>query len=320
LADETLLPIPQRALVTGATGFIGGALVRRLVAAGCETTLLVRPGGGNDGRLTDLAGRVAVRAAAATDMEGIAAIVAESQAQVVFHLGAHNISAHRPADIVPLIESNVTLSTGLCDAMVRSGCPTIVAMGSAWQHGDGAAYRPICLYAAAKQAMQDVFDFYARSSGLRCVALKLFHAYGPGDPRARLLTQLCRAAVRGGEVKMTEGRQIIDLTHVDDVVAALLTAAGPALPGPDDASAQSFSIASERPMMVRDLVALVERIADRPVRVLWGAYPYKPLEFFHPVSMGARLPGWAPRVSLEQGIANLIAAEYADTLGTGAGS
>ena len=304
--------VPQRALVTGATGFIGGVLARRLIAGGCVTTLLVRPGS-DVANLADIASRAAICPAAVDDVEGIAAIVAAARPNVVFHLGVHNISMHRPSDIVPLFQSNVTGSAILCDAMVRGSCPTIVAVGSALQHGDGAPFGPVCLYAAAKQAMQDVFEYYAQCHSLRSITLKLFHAYGLGDRRPRLLRLLCRAAVCGETLETTEGHQVIDLTHVDDVVAALLRAADTSFAA-GDGHAQSFSIASGRPVTVRQLADLVQHIAGRPLPIVWGVLPYKPREFFAPVSLGERLSGWAPRITLEQGIAEMIAAEDANHL------
>lgn len=298
---------PRRAVVTGAGGFIGGRLALRLAAEGWEVSLLRSCEAGTTGLPTGP--NLIERRVDFHDAEAIASALRKSGAEIVYHLGAVNVSQHRPEDIGPLFHSNVTLSAMLCDGMARFGIRRIVAIGSAWQHGSGQAFRPICLYASAKQAMQDVFAYYAFCQNMQCTTLKLFHAYGPGDRRERLVSMLCKAARDGATLEMTAGAQIVDFTHVDDVVNALIHA-GRRMESEPGGCADSFSIASEAPLTVRQLVALVEEATGRPINVRWCVRPYKPFEFFEPVSLGRRLPGWEPETDLRRGIADLAAAEY----------
>lgn len=282
-------------LVTGISGFIGGQLLERLREEGADVTTLGRaPRHGPT-----------VKSRVATTTEEIASVIARARPDVVFHLASHNISQHTPDDIDRLVDANMRLPIQLCDAMARTGCRAIVSMGSAWQHHGSQPYAPICLYAATKQAMQDVFQYYHAAHEIGSAILKLFHAYGPGEMRLRLVSQLCDAAVSGKELKMSGGRQVVDLTYIDDIVDALMVAAGSLLEG--SAGAAAYSIASGRALTVRELVSIVEETAGASLKVEWGALPYKPIEFFEPVDMGPRLPHWTPRTSLEAGLQRVLA-------------
>lgn len=291
-------------LVTGISGFIGGQLLERLQEEGADVTTLGRaPRAPRHGST--------VKSCVATTTEEIASVIARARPDAVFHLASHNISQHTPDDIDRLVDANMRLPIQLCDGMARTGCRAIVSMGSAWQHAAGLPYAPICLYAATKQAMQDVFQYYHAARGIGSVTLKLFHAYGPGEARPRLVSQLCDAVTTGKVLKMSGGRQVVDLTYIDDIVDALMVAAGSLLEG--SAGAAAYSIASDRALTVRELVSIVEKIAGESLQLEWGALPYKPAEFFEPVDMGPRLPHWTPHTSLETGLQRVLASRKSNS-------
>lgn len=299
----------MRRLVTGVTGFIGSHLARRLAAEQGELHLVVRAG-------TASAARPRLPANAALHLydgstESVVALIEEARPDVVFHLASLAISEHTTAQLRPLVESNVLFPTQILEAMTLAGARRFVNMGSAWQHFEGRPYSPTGLYAGTKQAFEAIAHFYAEARGLDAVTLKLFHAYGPGDPRARLVTQLVRAALTGTHLPMTPGEQPVDLVYIEDVIEALL-AAERRLVGNGTRGLESFAIASGRPLRVRELASLVERVTGRRLDIGWGELSYKERAMMAPFDLGGPIPGWAPRVSLEEGIRRLWEAESAE--------
>ncbi len=183
---------------------------------------------------------------------------------------------------------------------------TFVNAGTAWQHVEGEPYRPKNLYAATKQAFEDVLRHYTERGQLRAVTLNLYDTYGPRDHRGKLLSALVGALRSGEQLAMGSGEQLVDFVHVDDVAAAFLHAADVARDS-DGGTVSTFAISSGGPCRVRDVVELLGEVAGRPVPVRWGARPDRPGDMVTPWYAGVPLPGWRPTVGLREGLAALVA-------------
>ncbi len=171
--------------------------------------------------------------------------------------------------------------------------------GTTWQHFDSAQYRPVSLYAATKQAFEDLAVYYSDACGFRTVTLRLTDTYGSGDTRAKLLPFLLKIAASGDALPMSPGAQLVNFIHVDDVIEAVKvalrrTAAG--APG-----AEVFTVAGDEQLALHDFVERVGAAVGRPLNIQWGARPYRDREVMKPW-LGPRLPDWAPQISLDQGL------------------
>lgn len=289
----------KTALVTGATGYIGGKLAARLRARGCEVHVLLRPGS-NAGTLP--AGCVA-HACDGSYVQVLAAVQA-SAPDAVFHLASQVLVQHQPGQLPDLLQANVALPAFLAEAMVACGVPCLVNTGTSWQRADGDAYSPFNLYAATKQAAEDLLHHYHRSRGLSCVTLELFDTYGIDDPRRKLLN-LIRDTVRAGAtLDMTAGEQVMDLTHVDDVADAFVCAARWLL-ARDTPCLERRSVSGER-LVVRDLVHMVEAETGGRGFSRLGALPYRAGEIMQPPAPLAAVPGWQRQRNVRDDFVRLI--------------
>jgi nucleoside-diphosphate-sugar epimerase len=284
-----------RALLTGITGFIGSHLARHLVAAGDEVHAVVRPSSRLD-RIPDVVGDVRLH----VDDGSTAAlhqVVAAAAPDVTFHLATHFIVAHAPGDAERLVADNVGFPTRLAEALAAAGSRRFVNAGTSWQHVGGAPYRPKNLYAATKQAFEDVLGFYAVADLLDAVTVNLYDTYGPLDHRGKLVSALVAAAVAGGSMDMSSGEQLVDLLHVDDVVRALVAAAG---------TTGVHAVSSGAPRTIRQVVELLGDLSGQPLDVRWGVRPDRPDEMLSHWDAGPPLPGWQPEVVLSDGLAALL--------------
>lgn len=299
----------SRVMVTGASGFLGSYLARRLLAEEVTEVHAVIRAATDPERVRrlsdgDAAGRLRLHETG-IDLAGIRQAVARARPDTILHLASLNVSQHHPEQVEELVEANILMPALLLECLAEAGGGRFVNMGSAWQHFSGPDYDPVCLYAATKQSCESFLTYHWVANRIPSISLKLFHAYGLGDPRTRLLTLLCRAVITGETLPMSEGRQVVDYVHANDVVEAVLIADG-LLAAEEVTGAAAFGIPSGHPLTVRDLVDLVGRVAGRPVPVAWGRLPYKPREIMQAVSCGPTLPGWRPRVPLSEGIARLL--------------
>jgi nucleoside-diphosphate-sugar epimerase len=307
---------PPRCLITGATGFVGSHLARKLVSDGWQVHILVRTSSSLSA-IADIAERLTIHTLTPPNTpttESVAAAVAAAKPDVVFHLAAMFRAEHQPADIAPMVEANVIFTTQLLEGMRLAGVSTLVNTGTSWQHyrggNDGQTYDPVCLYAATKQAAEDIITFYCNAHGMKAVTLKLYDTYGPGDTRNKLLNIFKRASERSIEtaaapIAFSPGEQMIDLVHIDDVVRAYLVAAHEAAAAPIGSNAK-YGVSSGEPLPLRELAAQYAKVAGRPLNITWGERAYRAREVMHTPQLPA-LPNWAPTISLADGLAKMAA-------------
>lgn len=286
-----------RALITGATGFIGSYLVHGLMGRDWDVHCLVRTGS-DTSQLTANGASVHIHDGST---EQAITILDRSMPDVVFHLASMVRVTHQPEDIDDLIVSNVLFGTQLLEAMRLGGHTKLVNVGSGFQHYESSGYRPVCLYAATKQAFQDICLYYADAHDLSVLTLIINDTYGPNDPRPKVVPLLMRAALSGEALPMTLGEQELDLLHVDDVVSGLVRAGELLLAGTVTGVA-TFGLTSRGPVTVRELVDAVRRVTGRPLRVNLGAVPYRPREVMVAWRGEAVLPDWVPTVDLDAGL------------------
>lgn len=289
----------RRVLVTGATGFIGGAVCRQLAAAGYTVHAVYRT-----------AGRPPVPSLPVRTWhphEGTDAsmrrLVAEAAPEAIVHLAAHLAGPAGDGDVQALVDGNVLLGAQLLAAATATGCRHVVTTGTYWEYLAGS--QAVSLYAALKQAFAHVVQYHCDAFGMRALTLALYDTYGPGDPRGKFLSLLMNAAMTGVPLDASDGLQQIDLVHVDDVARAYVEALTHVRQVPAGTHA-TFAVRSGQAVSLREIADAVSHTLGRPVPVRWGARARAPRTFDRPPELAA-LPGWQPRITLEAGIATLLA-------------
>ncbi len=294
----------ERALITGATGFVGGRLARRLSAEGWEVHGIVRRPPG-DPAMRALSGICDAHYHDGS-MESLARLVALSRPTVVFHLAARFVAEHHTADVEPLIRDNIVFGAQLLEAMNAAGAKRIVNAGSAWQHFKNADYSPVSLYAATKKAFADILQFYVDANQFQAITLELSDTYGPGDTRRKLIPIMLDAELNKRELSMVSGDLPLNFVHVDDAVEAFVVAANRLLANADTTH-EVFAVRSNEPVAVKELFGIWERSRGTALTARWGERPYRAREVLDHWTQGTVLPAWQAKVSLAQGLATLSA-------------
>jgi nucleoside-diphosphate-sugar epimerase len=288
------------ALVTGATGFIGTHLVRRLLRDDWAVHALSRP------PLDRFPAGVAAIEIPASPA-GLVDCIGGLAPSVCFHLATRFQAGHQPADVPGLVEANVGFGAQLAEALARTTRSPFVNVGTAWQRFEGRPASPTSLYAATKQAFEDILAFYAQVEALPAATLYLFDTYGPDDPRPKLVPALLDAARTGRALEMSGGDQLIDLLHVDDAVSALVVLAR--LLMAEAVTETAFTARSGAPVTLRELFALVEQATGCTLEAQWGVRPYRPREMFTSWPSAPAPPGWHPTIGLADGLRALASSD-----------
>ena len=298
----------RTAFVTGAGGFIGSTLVRRLLSRGVATSALVR--GESEASRLDREGAEVLRMVDASGGE-LNDLLRGRAFDAVFHLAAAGVRGG--VDDAEIINGNVMLTSRLLSALADRTPGVFIQTGSCFEYGDAGGEvlaettpaNPRSVYAAAKLAAFFCGRALAAKSGIRFVNLRLFCVHGPGEGPSRLIPYVVERLSRDQPVDLSGGEQSRDFVHVDDVVDALLAAADAR-----ELEHDLYNVCTGRGTRVRDVVELVARLMDKPTSLLeWGRRPYRPDDAGRMVGCHLRITaetGWAPSIPLEQGIADMV--------------
>ena len=289
----------MRVLVTGATGFVGGRLVKRLLDERHEVHVVVRPSTDLNAFGEDLHRLVIHRHSATT--KSMIQIIESAYPDAVIHVASLFLGEHKSENVDDLIRSNVLLSTQLTEAMAVNGVSLLINVGTSWQHFEDADYNPVNLYAATKQAFRSILSFYVETGNLKVINLELFDTFGPDDQRGKLFALLDQLRKSGESLAMSPGEQQIDPIYIDDVSEAFVVALNRLRTGQVE-SEETYSVRSDNPVQLRELAMVYEEVTGATLNIEWGGRPYRAREVMQPWSRGETLPGWSTKISLREGI------------------
>lgn len=279
-----------RAIITGASGFVGSNLARYLVKNKWEIILIVRKHS-NLSIINDIVDKIIIYRYDGS-IEKLVSFFKEQKADVVFHLASLFIAEHNTKDVDNLIDSNLRFGLHILEAMSKSDTKLFVNTGTSWQHYNNEEYNPVDLYAATKEAFEKLLRYYTEAEGIRSVILTLFDTYGENDPRPKLINLLKKFADEKKVLDMSPGGQSINLVHVDDVVKAFLKSYEYLLSN-KHIKERKFFVANKEYISLQKLISIFENVSGKNIIINWGAKPYRKREVMTQLKSFKVVPNWS---------------------------
>ena len=219
-----------RVLITGAAGFIGANLARRMLRDGREVHVLTVDREIN-WRLGEIADDLHWHPADLRDAQAVAAIVRHVKPQWVFHLAAHGAYSWQD-DMRQILETNFFGTVNLLEACAAVGVERLINTGSSSEYGfkehapgEDAWLEPNSHYAVSKASATLFCRHVAQSQKFPVVTLRLYSVYGPYEEPNRLMPSLVAYGLTGAYPPLVDPRVARDYVYVDDVVDAYCLAA-----------------------------------------------------------------------------------------------
>lgn len=226
----------------------------------------------------------------------------EVRPDLVIHLASLFLSEHKSNDIDNLVQSNILLGTQILEAMIETNTNNIINTSTSWQHYNNKEYNPVNLYAATKQAFEDILRFYTEAKGISAINLTIFDSYGAYDIRNKIINKLYNISNTDEILDMSFGEQKIDLIYIKDIIDAYLVAIDMLEEDKLEEKMVKYYLNSDNPIKLREVVEIFEEVNNSKLNINWGKRPYREREVMDTYKLGKRLPNWYPRYNLHQGL------------------
>lgn len=290
-------------MITGATGFIGSRLTEKLIKQGHNVNIISRPNSKYD-NLSEIKDMINIFEYDG-NIHSLIEYFNKIKPDIVIHLASLFIAENKPEDVGKLIDSNIKFSTQILESMKYSNCKNIINTSTSWQHYSNEEYNPVCLYAATKEAFENIMKFYNQAYKFKCITLELFDTYGENDTRPKILNLLKEYSEKGIELNMSKGEQVLDLLYIDDVIDAYLKAID-IIDEKSENIFEKYSLESKNRITLKELINIYENITKNNVSINWGKRDYREREVMIPWNKGKKLPNWEAKISLQDGIKRLF--------------
>jgi nucleoside-diphosphate-sugar epimerase len=214
----------DKVLVTGATGFVGANLVRRLLQEAYDVHIFTRAFS-NKWRLADVLSKLSDYTVDILEAEKLRGLVNQIKPDIIFHLATAGIYGGIHLSDKKLIETNFLGTINLFNACQDIDYKCLINTGSSAEYGskkhpmkETDACEPINMYGVTKCAATLYGSFVAKTKDKPVVAFRLFSPFGPYDDKSRLMTYAITNALQNKELNLANPKAVRDYIYVEDVV------------------------------------------------------------------------------------------------------
>jgi CDP-paratose synthetase len=294
-----------RILVTGATGFIGSHLLPKL--SSFTIKIVVR-------KYTNVIDREKQIVINDNEYIQFKNAVELFNPNIVIHLAGCITYNTDAISIKDTIDSNILFTSLLLNALKNTDVKYFVNTGTGAEYSvvDG-TLDPPNLYAASKTASRYIIKYYKNVMGFKVVNVIPYVVYGGLSKSKKAVDYIIDSLDSIVPIEMTGGEQILDFTHVDDLIDFYIYCIEHYEELVDETD---YHVGTGEGTTLRELAVLIEKISGKKTNIHWGGRSYRELEVMKAVAPldNMNVLGWYPKINLEQGLTKLLKKYYLGVL------
>ena len=295
----------NKIVVTGATGCVGSAIVRRALAQGMEVTCIVHEG---SKRLSNLPQDEKVKIVECNLSDYASLQLGEGYDTFIHMAWEKTFGASR--DDAEVQMRNIQYTLDACHLAKRCGCQVFVGAGSQAEYGVQSVdltpdlpVNPESGYGIAKYAAGKLSAMLCKSLGIRQNWVRILSVYGPNDGENTLISYIIRELKAGRSPELTKCEQIWDYLYADDAAAAILAIAE------RGGNCKTYPLGSGEGRKLSEYIGIIRKIINPEIALKYGAkeyYLHQPMYLVANIDELIRDTGWHPNFSFVEGLKKII--------------
>ncbi len=298
----------DRVFITGATGFIGSHMARRLIKDGYEVHALMRSNSDME-RIRDVESNIVKHIGDLTDREGISRILRKISPNHVIHFAVSTAMSGVTAPADEVVRTNLEGMVNLVDALKDINIDSFINTGTFLEYGSAAKPSkegesqgiPPEIYSITKLASTQYGQVVARKEKKPIITIRFFTPYGPHITKGRLVYNCVASALKNEPIRMTGPKITRDFIYVEDLMDLYLEAMKRA----KEFAGEIFNAGTGKATTFEDLIKTVIEITGSKSKVEWGALPsvvYDNNLWQADMEKTFSHFSWRPKTSLEEGL------------------
>ena len=300
----------RKILVTGATGFIGTNIARRLLVEGSNVSIFVRRES-DKWRIKDILRDVRVYTVDLKHESEIRKAVNRIRPEIVVHTAVHGGYPFQK-DIRKMFAVNIIGTMNLLNVCKDKGFSFFLNTGSSSEYGiknrrmkESDILEPAADYGVSKASATLYCQSLAKKEKLPIATLRLFSPYGYFEDSSRLIPYVILSCLKKKSIKLSSPYNVRDFVFIDDVTDIYVKA----IERKDAIAGEVLNVGSGREHSVGDTVKKILDLIETQTRLEWGdtsnSHP-EPKMWQADISKAKRLLGWTPKHGLDKGLEKTI--------------
>jgi len=307
----------KNVLITGATGFVGGKILERLLAAGANPVALVRDfvpkseffEAGLYRKTRFVHGHL-------EDFGLLRRVISEYEAQIVFHVGAQTQVTTALEDPMGTFHANILGSCNVLEACRNSKAVEAVVVSSSDKaygiaeklpYTEDMPLKGAFPYEVSKSCVDLIAQSYFQTYGLPVTIARCGNTYGEGDLNfKRLVPKVIKCVAMGLPLAMrSDGSPKRDFVYIEDIVDAYMLLGRET--GRKGVKGEAFNFSLGKALRVKDVVDTILRLMGSSSKPVWTNSAEKEIpEQYLSIDKARKILGWEPKFGLEAGLKRTI--------------